>query len=273
MPEGDYPFRLKAMEKTDDFRNQPGMFHRLSETIKNLGGYYRRFNAVYRSEPASEKEKEFDSLLSGYPRNHNYRMRGGKLIPGYRLYCRERLVGALFPKSMESFLDIGCCRGYYVFKASEKPSCRLALGIDVFEPFLSISRQVKGYLGGENIDFKMAALDEVGGSPQSYGGPFQTVMTIGTYHYLFWGSSRSDKAFFDHRRILTLLAGLCAERLIFSGRLDLERLPEEIAAKARSHKNADAYNTAEFLKVAPEFFKIREIGYLGAYPLYLMIKK
>ncbi len=261
------------MEKTDNISNKPGLLHRLSESIKNLGSYYRSIDAVYRSEPASEKEKEFDSLLEGYPRNHNYRIRGKKLIPSYRLFCRERLVEDLFLDDMESFLDIGCCRGYYIFKASEKQSCRLALGIDVFEPFISISRQVKGFLARENTDFKMAALNEVGGNPQSYGGPFQTVMTIGTYHYLFWGSSRCDKAFFDHRRILTLLAGLCAERLIFSGRLDLKRLPSEIAAKARAHKNADTYNTVEFLKVAADFFKIREIGYLGTYPLYLMMKK
>ncbi len=261
------------MEKIDDISKKPGALHRLSESIVNLGGYYRSYSADFKSAPTSDEERELDSLLAGYPRNHDYRIRDGKLIPSYRLYCRERLVTALFPKDMESFLDIGCCRGYYVYKASEKPQCRLALGIDVFEPFLSISRQLKDFLGRENVAFKMAALDEVGEDAVGYGGPFQTVMTIGTYHYLFWGSSRSDKAFFDHRRILALLAGLCGERLIFSARLEMDRLPEEIAAKAEAHEKADTYNSAEFLRVASEFFKVREVGFLGAYPLLLMIKK
>ncbi len=256
----------------DDSLNKAGILYKFKESLSNLGGYYKNCRGNFKTEPAVEEEKGFDTTLSGYPRNHNYRIRGGKVVPSFRLYCRERVVTALFPDGMESFLDIGCCRGYYVFRAAQSPQCRLALGIDVFEPFVSLSNQVKKFLGANNAEFKLASIEEVGAHAEKFGGPFQTVMTIGTYHYLFWGSSRSENAFYDHRRILSLLAGLCRESLIFSGRLELERLPSEIAAKALAHEKADTYNTAEFLAVASEFFKIRKMGLLGAYPVFLMTK-
>ena len=53
----------------------------------------------------------------------------------------------------------------------------------------------------------------------------------------------------------------------------MERLPQEIANKAKGHEKADTYNTPDFLNVAAEFFEVREVGFLGAYPLYLMKKK
>ncbi len=252
---------------------KPGIFYGIGEAINNLFGYGRIIGTGLNSGAAIKEERALDAVLAGYPRNHNYRLRGGAVVPSYRLFCRERLVTSLFQPKMESFLDIGCCRGYYVLKAAEGEHCRLAAGIDVFEPFVSISKQVRKCLAVENANFHLAAIDEVAESLKEFGGPFQTVMTIGTYHYLFWGSSRSENAFYDHRRILSILSDLCTERLIFSGRLELERLPEEIADKARGHEKADTYNTADFLKVASEFFDVKEAGFLGTYPLYLMEKK
>lgn len=236
---------------------------------RNPGG----FLALDSEPPSNKAEKDLNPLLIGYPRNHNYRIFKKKLLPSFRLYERSRLVSSVCPEKLESFLDIGCCRGFYVINAAQQPDCQISVGIDVHEPFVSTADKVREYLGTKNAHFYFAHLDEVANAPEAYGGPFQTVMLIGTYHYLFWGSKISSAAYRSHRQILARLAQICTNRVIFSARLEINRLPDAVKDKAKSFKDKIHYSTAEFLKSAEEFFKVREAGYLGTYPLFVMLKK
>jgi len=217
--------------------------------------------------------KELNQSLIGYPRNHNYKIYNNKLLPSFRLYNRIKLVVSSYPEQLESFLDIGCCRGFFTMHAAGMPNCRTAAGIDVYEPFLSAARMVKKRLNIENANFYFATINDVANNPSAYGGPFQTILLLGAYHYLFWGSSLYPKAYNSHRKILSMLSRICSKKVIFSGRLDVERLPLDLKAKALSAGAGNIYNTARFLETAREFFKVYKAGSLGRYPLFVMFKK
>lgn len=221
----------------------------------------------------SDRERKLNRLLVGYPRNHNYSICRGELHPSFKLFERLRLVSSFYPAKMESFLDIGCCRGFYVLDTAMRHGCRIAAGIDVHEPFISISRKVKQHLQAENADFYLASLDTVAGNPESYGGPFQTVLLLGAYHYLFWGSHLCPTAYLSHREIFARLAKVCAGVLLFSARLEVDRLPHYIREDCASRKAAGVYSAKHCLESAAEFFKVHHAGYLGTYPLFVMYKR
>jgi hypothetical protein len=181
-------------------------------------------------------------------------------------------VTALYPKTVQSFLDVGCCRGYFVLEASGRPQCRVATGIDVYEPFVSISNRVSRYLGIRNSRFYLASLDDVAKEPELYGGPFQAALMLGTYHYLYWGSELCPRAYHSHREILARVSRVCRGTLIFSARLEIDRLPGSLREKAEATGKADAYNTSSFLEAAEEFFQVQQAGYLGKDRLLRMSK-
>jgi len=256
------------------------VFYRTKAKIRSIAGYgallARNLNGFLPSDSDSSSnrlEKELNPLLTGYPRNHNYRIYKKKLFPSFKLYERLRLVVSLYPDKLESFLDIGSCRGFYAMDAAQRPNCRISAGADIHEPFISISNKVREYLDIKNVDFHFATLDELSSKPEAYGGPFQTVLLIGTYHYLFWGSKMSPIAYHNHRDILARLSQICTDRLIFSARLEVNRLPDGIKQKAKTLGNEVGYNTADFLRSAEEFFEVHKAGYLGKYLLLVMLKK
>jgi SAM-dependent methyltransferase len=207
--------------------------------------------------------------LRGYPRNHNYRMSNGRLVPSFRLYERLRTVTSLYPQPLESFLDVGCCRGGYVIEAAQRPDCRVAVGIDVHAPFIAIAEEVRDHLGVEAA-FHLATLDDVASCPEVFGGPFQTVLLLGTYHYLFWGGPLCPRAYRSHEEILAKLARVCSGRLVFSARLELGRLPRAVREKAQAGGPSDGYTTSRFREVARQFFDVREAGHLGRDALLVM---
>ena len=207
--------------------------------------------------------------------DRTYRLCGPRVRPGFQLYNRLRIIRSLYPQPMESFLDIGSCRGYYVMDAAQRSGCKIATGIDVHEPFIITALKVRDYLGIANCDFHLATMDKVADSVESYGGPFQTVLLVGTYHYLYWGSRLSSSATFNHRDILERLWRISTEQVLLSGRHDICRLPGFLREKAESVEStiAEDYTTVGFLNSAAEFFDVRKSGYLGKYPLYTMLRK
>jgi len=254
--------------------------YRVNAKIQSIHGYRTilrgNFNAFspFNSKSSSEKaERRLNKLLLGYPRNHNFRVHKKKLIPSFRLYERLRLVRSAYPNPLESFLDIGCSRGFYVMDAAQRPDCRASIGTDVYEPFICTANEVRKYLEMDNACFHLAGLEDVADAPENYGGPFQTILLIGTYHYLFWGSSICPTAYHSHREILTRLSRICIDRVILSGRLEVNKLQRSLKEKARSTVGDVPYSTAEFINSAKEFFEVRTAGYLGTYPLFVMLKK
>jgi hypothetical protein len=221
----------------------------------------------------SADEQRVNDMLKGYPSNHIYRIHGKTLIPGRQLYERLWKVTPLFLAGLESFLDIGCCKGYYTSLAAQTSTCKVSTGIDVHAPFIETSKQVSDTLGLSNTQYHLATIDKVAEAPADFGGPFQTILLIGTYHYLFWGSTASDHCFKSHKEILSRLATMCTDRVIISGRFELNRLPRNIRQNAMACAEASQYNTRSFVEAAEEFFTVEEHGFLGTYPLLVLKKR
>ncbi len=211
--------------------------------------------------------------LIGYPNNHNYRIRNGEIIPTFDLFCRWRLISSLYPKKVESFLDLGSCKGFFVMDAASRPSCRNAVGIDVHEPFIAVAGKVKSLLGIENAHFRLAYFDQITKDPMSFGAPFQTILIINTYHYLFYGSAMDSYASRSHRKILSELARICSDRIVFSNPLEINDCPGQIRRNFGSAPDRAKYTEERFLSVAAEMFSIEKKGWLGKRPLYLLRKK
>ena len=119
----------------------------------------------------------------------------------------------------------------------------------------------------------LAGLDQVAQTPKAYDGPFQTIVLIGAYHYLYWGSVRCGQAFLSHREILSRLAGLCTDRVIFSARLRIADLPEGLRSQALGSSAGEDFNAEAFLRTAEDFFQVRQAGYLGNYPAYVLSRQ
>lgn len=253
---------------------KPSVLQRIHTGTVNILSYAGQMGRSLSSFFPNETEKEINKHLKSDLRNHSYTISKKKLIPHFKLHERLRRVTALYPKPLESFIDIGCYRGFYALDAANLPSCNISVGIDVYEPFVNASNIVRKYLGQKNSTFYMASLDMVSGHPETYGGPFQTVLLIGLYHYLFWGSSLCSDAYGSHHEIFRRLSQICSYRLIISGRLEVDQLPRIEKAKAKSSaKIAKYYNTNCFLRAAEEFFDVHKAGFLGEYPLLVMEKK
>lgn len=256
--------------------SKSGISYRARAKLQSLFGYLILMNRYRRESPhpaISQNDERFNEKLVGYPRNHNYYLHGGNLIPSFRLYERLRLIHSVLPKPLESFLDIGCCRGYYVIDAAQMPSCRYAVGIDVCEHFVETARAVLSRTSIQNAEFHVATLNELAAQPSKYKAPHQTILLIGTYHYLFWGSSISSFHYGDHRKIMEVLSTLCSHRIILSGRFELDRLPRGIRTTAMQSDKASKYNTKALVDSAKEFFSVRNAGFLGTYPLLVLDKK
>lgn len=221
---------------------------------------------------ATDEEKRLNARLRGYPHNHVYRLRGKGTLPAFTLYRRLSAVTAVYPTTIESFLDVGCCRGYFVLDAARRSSCRIAVGIDVHEPFVSISDRVSRYLGVSNAAFHLCDLRTIADDPRALGGPFQVVTMLNTYHYAFWGSDGVPDAFRNHRDILRRLSDICTGTLILSARLEVEHLPSSMRRRAESSEEAADYTTGVFLEAASEFFEIRTAAPGPGDPLIVMTK-
>jgi hypothetical protein len=256
------------------------LYHRAITVVRGLAGRTTALRQRYKGgvrathDPAVGRwEAEINPLLRGYPSNHTYRIIQGRLIAGRTLRQRARAVERLYPRPLESLLDIACCRGFFVLEAAQRPTCRVAVGIDVHQPFVLTSEKVRQHLHIANAAFHFASLADVAGQPETWGGPFQTVLLLGAYHYFFWGSTFCATACHSHREILRRVARLCTERCIFSARLEFDTLPDATRAVAQSHAARAQYTTKDFLQSAREFFHVHRSGSLGAYPLLILSKK
>jgi hypothetical protein len=213
-----------------------------------------------------------NKALRGYPENHTYKIRGGRLAPCMNLHMRWGIISALLPSPLTSLLDIGSSKGFFVLTAARQESCVRAVGIDVYEPFIKTSNEVRDFLGQRNASFHLAGLREVAENPGAFGGPFQTVTLLNVYHYLYWGSGLDSTACRDHTELFSRLAKVCTHRLIFSSPLEIPDCPSEIKRFADAQGGGEDYTVEKFLAAARKFFEVREVGRSGRRPVYSMEK-
>ncbi|MCH7547566.1 MAG: methyltransferase domain-containing protein [Planctomycetes bacterium] len=213
--------------------------------------------------------------LLGYPNNHNYQIRGQRRIPSHRLAERWRVISSIYPKKLESFLDVGCCKGFFVLENAARPECKRSVGIDVVDSFVDTAREAGNYMNVVGAEFHSASLDDVAGRVEEFGGPFQVVQLINTYHYLFWGSNLNTKAYGDHRTIFSMFHAVTSSCFIFSSPLEVKVAPQEIRDRAAAAGNHE-YHREAILDAAQDFFDVIELPALDTRnrrPLLLMVKR
>lgn len=252
--------------------SKPSFYGRLVARIPNWFKYQMLKNKMQlRSE--TEAEKEVNALLCGYPSNHEYKVIGGQLVPGFQLFERITFLKALYPQKIERLLDVGCCRGFFVFDIASRPECCQAVGIDVTEAFIDAARKVSKVLGCKNAEFHFATLDTVSTKTSEFGGPFDLILVLGLYHYLYFGSSQYSKSFKSHDEIFSMLARLCSGQVILSGRLEIERLPGWMKENKEIAEYKNLYNTKTILEGAGRWFDITDCGFMSNDSVYILTKK
>ena len=191
-----------------------------------------------------------------------------------QMYQRWRIVSRLYPEQVTSLLDIGCCRGWFVNQAAMRPTCTKAVGVDVVPGFIDTANAAKDKIGLAHVDFHHAFLDDIAGDPQRFKTPFQTVLLINTYHYMYWGSYYSDHHWPDHDYLLSTLASITTDRLIFMGPTEVADCPRDIKDRAKEHPEwASDFTTGTFFEVADHYFEVKQAAHIGLRPLFLMKKR
>lgn len=212
-------------------------------------------------------------VRGSYPRNNDYRVVGRRLVPSWKLWRRRRRLVRHYPERVESLLDVSCSTGYFTLDAARRPSCERALGIDVSAEDLAAARAVGAHLQSA-ADFVETRLDAVAAELDEHGGAFQVVLLLNAYPYLLLGSPRDERRYDSHDRVFELLARVCGERLLFSNRVELERLPRHMQRRAAELGLGPEDYTESILAAAAEpWFELSERDSLGRIPLWVLTRR
>lgn len=210
----------------------------------------------------------------GQRTRHTFQIADDKVLSTSQMELRWKIVTSLYPKKLTSLLDIGCCRGWFVVKAAMLPECEDALGIDIVPEFIDAANEAKRLLKLDKARFEYAFLNDIERDQQKYRPPYQTLLVINTYHYLYWGSRYCQTHWPDQNYLLSTLAMICTDRMLLMSPLEVSDCPSDIAQSAREHPDwAEQYTTSKFLDIASRYFDVSIEHYLGVRPLYLMKKK
>jgi hypothetical protein len=236
---------------------------------------YRRAHARFRSKTRCAAAVRVIEQPLGHRTRHVYTIADGEVCTTFQMDQRWRIVRRLYPPALTSLLDIGCCRGWFVIRAAMEPQCERATGIDVVPGFIDAANEAKRELKLDGkAQFEYAFLDRLAAEPEKFRTPYQTIVLLNTYHYLFFGSDYSEKHWADHDYLWRTLASLCTERVIFMSPLEVPDCPSDIRARAMKHPDwAARYTTEQVMGAAGRYFDVTLETYVGLRPLYLMRKK
>jgi len=232
-------------------------------------GFRRLFSSsnIKDSNPLSQEYIQY--FESSYPSNHTYKIIDGQFYPKRKLASRYKTIRQYFPEKMTSFAEIGSSKGFFVFSASQLPHCTRALGIDVNSYDIEMCQWLKGRLQNPRVSFAKLRLHELGERIHEFGGPFQTVLLLNTYQYLYFGSDACGDAYFNHDLIFSNLRKICSQRIIFNNRIALAdcQNTEKINQAGYHSQN---YSEEAIQKAAAKYFTITERGKYGRYPLWTL---
>jgi len=208
-------------------------------------------------------------LQAAYPNNHNYKVKNQHLIPLRELSKRYKRIREFLPPNSERFLDIGSSKGYFVFAATENPQCAHALGIDIYQYDIDVCNWLKNYLHNDKVRFEFLRLHELSQRIDEFGGPFQTVLMINMYQYLYFGSARCPDRYLNHEAIFKNLRNICDGRIIFNNRANLIDC-QNVEQIERATEHSQNYTEEKIIAAASRYFNVIPHGKFGAYPLWTM---
>ena len=209
-------------------------------------------------------------LVDSYPQNHNYIVRQGRLVPRHKLKVRFEQLADAYPDPLESLLDLSCSKGFFVLDAASRECCGRTLGVDIDQRELEVCRSVSGFLGCRESRFENLQLHELADSIDDFGGPFQTVLLVNSYQYLYFGSSRSPDCYRDHETIFGLIRRVCSGRVLFSNRTELGQLQRNCQAEAMKIGHQGDYTEAKSLDAAAQHFRVIPHGRIGKWPFWML---
>ncbi len=210
-----------------------------------------------------------DYAANSYPGNHRFTIsKAGELKPKCKLAVRHRKIRQYYPPQFTSFLDLSCNKGFFVFAASQTDHSTRNLGIDIHPYDIEFCTQLKKHLANDQVKFARLQLHELADAIDTFGGPFDTVLLINTYQYLYFGSSRAPESYRDHEVIFEHLRRICAKRIIFNNRIDLD-ICQDYLRDANPLEGTN-YNQEKIKAAAAKHFNITEQGKMGVCPLWLL---
>ena len=127
-----------------------------------------------------------------------------------------------------------------------------------------------GGLGCRESRFEKLNLHELADSIDDFGGPFQTVLLVNRYQYLYFGSSRSPDCYRDHETIFELIRRVCSGRVLFSNRTELKQLRRTCQSEAMKIGHQAEYIEAKILDAASHHFRVVPYGRIGKWPFWLL---
>ncbi len=204
------------------------------------------------------EERNLNKLFKGYPSNHSFRIIKKRLVPGLELLERWKKVRSLYPEDMDSLLDIGCSKGFFVLDAACRDGGMRAKGIDKRKDFIDSALDARSYLGLHNAVFEVK-------DPFEEKERFHTVLVLNVYHYLFW-----TKEGMSHAGIFRKLREITGEALVFSSPMEFRALPRKLRLEFRRDPRTPEYTENSIIEAASGFFRIERAGFLGKRPLLLM---
>lgn len=207
-------------------------------------------------------------LAHSYPHNHDFRIVGSRLVPSWKLWRREGKLRALYPRAPASLVDLASCKGWFVLQAA-RAGCPRAVGLDVHRPDLEASRAAAAHLRLD-AEFREQRLDELVREIDGGAAPFEVALLVNAYQYFYFGSDRDERAALDHRALFERMRRVCHGRLIFSNRIDLERLPDNVRERAARLGAEDGYDARAVRAAAEEYFRVEEHPPLGRIPLWVL---
>ena len=240
---------------------------------------YRQQTKRFRAETQGAVMRTIEAPV-GHRTRHVYTIADGadggakKLHTTFQMDQRWRIIERLYPATLTSLLDIGCCRGWFVVQAALRSTCERATGVDVVQGFIDAANEAKRELKLDKAQFEYAFLDDIINDPVKFRTPYQTILLLNTWHYMFWGSEYSEHHWADQDFLWKTLASICTDRIIFMSPLEVEECPADIRERAAKHPDwAANYTTEKFYEHAGRYFDISAESYLGLRPVFVMKKK
>lgn len=215
-----------------------------------------------------------NSVRDSYPSNHNFTADEDRLIPSRQLAHRVRHFRTHYLQPVRSLLDLSCSRGFFLFDAAQEPTCERVLGLDLCDQTLDVCRQLlQHYDRPQRVSVAKLTLAELADRIDEFGGPFETVLLVNTYQYLFFGSSISPALSHDHCEIFRLIRKVCQGRVIFHNRITFDRVQKHVRDAADGDRWRRIYTPEAIRASASEFFRVTETPVWGGHPVWLLDAK
>ena len=113
-------------------------------------------------------------------------------------------------------------------------------------------------------------LHELADAIADFGGPFQTVLLVNCYQYLYFGSARSTTCYRDHDLIFGFVRKVCAGRVVFSNRVEMADLQRYCRAEAERLGHTHRYSGKAIYDAAARHFEVSCIGHIAGMPFWTL---